>query len=139
MVAGFNRTMETDMSYDRISIAYPALLPGFFSLAEGSLGGACPRSFVAWRDPSGPAMPSRRRGERAYRAVLDAYRNECVAAISVLLQFADAVAIDDRVVVTAALSEDQFDRLAALGAELAEYENDDPAEDCDPLELEDWV
>ncbi len=54
--------------------------------------------------------------------------------MSVLLQYCDAVQVGETIVVTAALSADEFDYLAAIGAEIDEFENDDPAEDCDPRE-----
>lgn len=120
----------------RIEAAYPGLLPGFFTLTENTI--SPPRHIpqrMAWRDPS-EAPPPRdgRRGNRRYRRLWQEYLEECAAAMSVLLQFCDAVQVGETIVVTAALSAEEFDYLAAIGADLADYENDDPGEDSDPAE-----
>lgn len=122
--------------HDRILSAYPHLLPGFFDLTTEATTPARHKPWrLAWHDPSEARAPAdRRRGNRAYRRVFDAYLRECAAACSILFQYCDAVQAGDSVIVTTALSAEQFDRLAAIGAELADYENDDPGEEHDPAE-----
>lgn len=129
--------------HDRILSAYPGLLPGFFTLADDTL---CPAGPVpvrrAWHDPSeAPPGRIRRRGPRrallAHRRLFEAYRDACMRAVAALFAHGDAVLAGEAIIVTCAMSAADFDRLAALGSELEDLENDDPGEDADPPEWSD--
>jgi hypothetical protein len=118
----------------RINAAYPHLLPGFFTLTDDAVDTRPIRVRLPHVDASTPPPPKRKsRGRRkqtlAYRRAQLAYFHECAAAISVLFRFADVVQAGDAVVVTTAMSADDFDLLSACGAALEDWENDDPLED----------
>lgn len=126
--------------HDRLIAAYPGLLPGFFTATEDHpyLMPSRLRLVVPHLGDDARALEN-----EALDVVRQAYLLECARAISVLFEHADALAFGDSVVISAALSQDRFERLCALGAELAELEDDDPAEDADHDEddglAEEWL
>lgn len=122
--------------HDTILSAYPGLLPGFFNLTDDN---CWVRADHRLRFPpvDASASDTPRYGSaahRSWRRMQERYHRACAAAVSVMLNYGDAIVAGDSVIVTCALSADQFDRLAALGAEFEDFENDDPGEDDDPAE-----
>lgn len=125
--------MDHDLS--RLDAAYPGLLPGYFTLIDAPLTPLRHRPWtLSWRDPSVGAPPDkkcRRKHSRRYKRLFQQYLEECAAACSIIFQYCDAIQYGDTIVVSAALSHAQFDRLAMLGATLEDLENDDPGEESD--------